>query len=140
VAKLKNEEPNSTIINATSNIIKPPIVCIDNEEQILKGMQQLISNWGHKVYCARNSKEALTLFSQGLKPAILLVDYHLDEETGLEVIEQIFEHYDCKCPVVIITANRTEELKKLVNEKGYDLLFKPLKPAVLRNIINRLGS
>ena len=41
---------------------------------------------------------------------------------------------------IIITANRTEELKVLVDEKGYDLIFKPIKPAILRNIINKLSS
>ena len=127
-------------IEYSNNLVKPPIVCIDNEEQILKGMHQLISNWGHKVYCVNNSKQALALFSQGLKPAILLVDYHLDNETGIQVIDKIFKNHNCNCPVVIITANRTEELKNLVKERNYDLLLKPIKPAILRNIINKLSS
>jgi len=123
-----------------NNLAKPPILCIDNEEQILKGMHQLISNWGHNVYCAKNTSDALAFFEEGLEPSILLVDYHLDNETGIHVIDNIFKKYDCQCKVVIITANRTEELKDLVRERNYDLLFKPIKPAVLRNIINKLCS
>lgn len=138
VAAMTQDAPNKKGFKSSTNEIKPPIVCIDNEKQILKGMQQLISHWGHKVYCAKNSTQALSIFADGIKPAILLVDYHLDNETGIEVIEKIFETYNCNCPVVIITANRTEELKALVVEKGYDLLLKPIKPATLRNIINKL--
>lgn len=140
VTSLTKETPHKTEFNNSTNLVKPPVVCIDNEEQILKGMQQLISNWGHEVYCARNSEEALAIFAKGLKPAILLVDYHLDNETGIEIIQKLFNQYNCSCPVVIITANRTEELKTLVKENGYDLLLKPVKPAVLRNIINKLSS
>ena len=139
VAISTNERLAPTEFKNTNNIIKPPIVCIDNEKQILTGMNQLISNWGHDVYCVLNSTEALSLFADGLKPAILLVDYHLDNETGIEVIEKIFTTYNCSCPVVIITANRTEELKILVKDKGYNLLLKPIKPAILRNIINKLS-
>ncbi|MBL4659286.1 MAG: hybrid sensor histidine kinase/response regulator [Alcanivoracaceae bacterium] len=138
-ATTKEISDKTEFINA-NNLVKPPIVCIDNEKQILIGMQQLITNWGHRVYCVLNSTQALSLFADGLKPAILLVDYHLDNETGIEVIEKIFKTYNCNCPVIIITANRTEELKTLVKEKGYDLLLKPIKPAILRNVINRLCS
>ena len=137
VAAVTNTSPIIKDFNSPNNAEKPPIICIDNEEQILKGMQQLISNWGHKVYCAKNSNEALAILSEGIKPAILLVDYHLDNETGIQVIKKLIEQYNCQCPVVIITANRTEELKELVKKKGYDLLFKPIKPAILRNIIHR---
>ena len=132
--------PNEKELAHSNNLVKPPIVCIDNEKQILVGMQQLILSWGHKVYCATSSTDALELFEQGLETAILLVDYHLDDETGIQAIDKIFSHYNYQCPVVIITANRTDELKKIVKEKNYELLFKPIKPAILRNVINKLSS
>ena len=135
----QNREISQPIINQNlSNSIKPTILCIDNEKQILIGMEQLISNWGHEIHCVNNSKKALALFSRGLEPAILLVDYHLDNGTGLQAIEKIFSAYNYNCPVIIITANRTEKLKKHVREKGYDLLFKPIKPARLRSLINKI--
>jgi len=122
-----------------NNAMKPSILCIDNEKQILVGMEQLISGWGHEIHCVRNSKEALALFAAGLEPDILLIDYHLDDETGLQVIEKIFSSYGCNCPVIIITANRTEALKNHVREQGYHLLLKPIKPAMLRSVINKIS-
>jgi CheY-like chemotaxis protein/anti-sigma regulatory factor (Ser/Thr protein kinase) len=134
------EEKNQPIaFQNFPNLIKPPILCIDNEKQILLGMQQLITSWGHEVHCVSDSTKALALFADGLKPAILLVDYHLDNETGIQAIEKIFNAHIYNCPVVIITANRTEELKNLVKKKGYDLLLKPIKPAMLRVIINKIS-
>jgi PAS domain S-box-containing protein len=133
------DERISTIKEPVIESIKQPILCIDNEAQILEGMKQLIGNWGHDVECANGSKQALLQFEQGLRPAILLVDYHLDDETGLEVIDQIFSQYNYQCPVVIITANRTEELKRIVNQKNYKILLKPIKPAALRTLINQIN-
>ncbi len=118
---------------------KPCILCIDNEQQILTGMNQLLSNWGYPVHCANGSQQALSLLKQGKKARILLVDYHLDNETGLTTIDQIKKQFPEQYHVVIITANRTETLRKTIEEEGYSLLLKPIKPAMLRNIISKFN-
>lgn len=129
----------SSVIDATlpTSDHKPSILCIDNEQQILTGMKDLLSNWGYQVYCASGSQDALTQLKKNITPNILLVDYHLDNETGLATIEQINDQFPSAYHVVIITANRTESLRKTIQEKGYSLLLKPIKPAVLRNLINK---
>ncbi len=119
---------------------KPPVLCIDNESQILTGMHKLISNWGHQVYCASDYQEAFNLLEDGVEPAVMLVDYHLDNENGIDVVQRLRGRFDPQCPVVVITADRSDALKNQVAEMGFGLLLKPIKPAPLRSLINQYSK
>ena len=71
-------------------------------------------------------------------PDLLLVDYQLNDEIGTEVVVDLLAQYDLHCPVIVITANHSEELKNQIKQAGYHLLLKPLKPIKLRQLFNQL--
>ncbi len=114
------------------------VICIDNEPQILNGMQQLLSGWGLEVHGVEGSVQAHALLSQGISPDLLLVDYQLNDEFGTDVVVDLFKQHELDCPVIVITANHTEELKNSVKAAGFHLLLKPLKPIKLRQLFNQL--
>ncbi|MFC3193745.1 PAS-domain containing protein [Marinicella sediminis] len=114
------------------------VMCIDNEDSILEGMHQLLSGWGMEVETAKSGTEAHKLLLDGFRPEILLVDYQLDQELGTDLVGTLCETYGLNCPVVIITANHSESLKKASHDAGYHLLLKPIKPIKLRQLMNRL--
>jgi CheY-like chemotaxis protein len=59
------------------------VLCVDNEDSILIGMNSLLSRWGCQVWTARNQAECEALLAKGMRPHLALVDYHLDDgETG----------------------------------------------------------
>ncbi|MCP6082697.1 response regulator, partial [Klebsiella pneumoniae] len=63
------------------------VLCIDNEDSILTGMDSLLSRWGCRVWTARNRLECEQLLEEAVRPELVLVDYHLDEgETGTELM------------------------------------------------------
>jgi len=131
------EEAESWVIPKSPKLQKT-VMCIDNEPQILNGMQQLLSGWGLQVYGAEGSEQAKELLNQRAYPDLLLVDYQLNDELGIDVIVELFQQYDFNCPVIVITANHSEELKNQVKQAGYHLLLKPLKPIKLRQLFNQL--
>ena len=114
------------------------VICIDNEIQILEGMQQLLSGWGVKVYGVEGSEQATVLLDNDIKPDLLLVDYQLNDELGTDVVVALFEKYGLQCPVIVVTANHSEALSNELKNAGYHLLLKPLKPIKLRQLFNRL--
>ncbi len=120
------------------------ILCIDNDTDVLDGMRGLLSKWGARVLTATGQSEALTellqlIASQQAPPAILLVDYHLDDgETGLDVIAALRDEAATQIPAVILTADHSEEVTRMVLQAGHAILRKPVKPAALRALINRL--
>lgn len=114
------------------------VICLDNEPQILLGMQHLLSGWGMQVYCAEDSTGAEELLQNDIIPDVMLVDYQLNDELGTDVIKRLIETYRIDCPVVIITANHSEALKREVELAGYKQMLKPIKPIKLRQLFNKL--
>ncbi|MGI9279289.1 MAG: hybrid sensor histidine kinase/response regulator [Endozoicomonas sp.] len=113
--------------------------CIDNEAEILLGMNRLLTRWGCQVACADSCQKTMELLGNGDAPDILLVDYRLDEEeTGLELIERIRMKCDRLIPAILITADRQDSLQIQCREADIRFLGKPVKPAALRALISSL--
>jgi Na+/proline symporter/signal transduction histidine kinase len=127
-----------------SSIDGQVILCIDNENEILDGMHGLLSKWGAAPIVATNLDEAQAVMDgrhaeQQQWPALLLVDYHLnDNVTGLHVIDALRARAGRTLPAIILTADHSEAVADLVREAGHAILRKPVKPAALRALINRI--
>ncbi|MCL6416206.1 hybrid sensor histidine kinase/response regulator [Aestuariirhabdus sp. Z084] len=108
------------------------VLCIDNESQIVAGMLSLLDEWGYPVVGAVSEKAALEQL-QGVVPDLLIIDYHLDQGvTGIDVAERLRQRWGRSVPVIVITADYTEEVTSLIRARGLQLLRKPVKPLALR--------
>lgn len=114
------------------------ILCIDNEPDILVGMQGLLEQWGCKVLLAANADEALKrMREEAFRPDAALVDYHLETETGLEAIAALRQANDAALPCVLVTADRSAAVKRAAGAAEIPILNKPIRPAALRAIISQ---
>ena len=114
------------------------VLCIDNEDSILIGMNSLLTRWGCQVWTARNRDECAALLSDGMRPQLALVDYHLDNgETGTELMAWLRTRLGEPVPGVVISADGRPEMVALVHAAGLDYLAKPVKPAALRALLSR---
>ncbi|MDO6694591.1 NahK/ErcS family hybrid sensor histidine kinase/response regulator [Aliiglaciecola sp. 3_MG-2023] len=118
------------------------ILIIDNDMEICSGMETLLQGWG----CEVTSVQTLAQLQdhnwlRALAPELIIADFHLDNgETGFDALK-ITEHVLGKSvPVIMITANYTNELRQQVREKGYSLLNKPVKPHKMKLAISNLLS
>ncbi len=117
------------------------VMAIDNEPQILDGMQVLLSGWGCRVETALDPREAARKATEGgFRPDVLLVDYHLDEGTGIEAVVQLRWLFGSETPAILITADRSQAVRSEAADKGIDLLNKPVKPAALRAHLARVQA
>ena len=117
------------------------ILAIDNEPAVLDGMAQLLGGWGCEVATARSLGEArLRLRMAGRPPDGIIADYHLDEGTGLDVVRTLREEIGMLVPAVLVTADRSPELRAAAEGAEVAILNKPLKPAQLRALLGRLSS
>ncbi len=113
------------------------VLVVDNDAEVLRAMQALLSTWKCEVLAARTSAEALGLVETAV-PDLLLLDYHLDSElTGLKLRLDLIARIGA-CPCVIITADQSEALRDAVSLAGCQLLYKPLKPLALKSMMARL--
>lgn len=114
------------------------VLCIDNEPAILEGMSVLLEEWGCKVATAKNFDEANAYLSGDFGvPDLILADYHLDSTTGIEVYNTLMKSLSKPIPGVLITADRSEEVKLFAENAGLNILNKPVRPAALRALVSQ---
>ncbi|WP_431700222.1 ATP-binding response regulator [Pseudomonas sp. BR20] len=114
------------------------LLVIDNEVSILDSMRALLGQWGCEVITATDQVGAL-LALQGRAPELILADYHLDHGVvGCAVVKHLREHFAQNIPAVIITADRTDQCRRVLRRLDAPLLNKPLKPGKLRAVLSQL--
>ncbi len=115
------------------------VLCIDNEPAILDGMGMLLQNWRCRVLKAVGLAQALQLIAEeAAMPDMILADYHLEEETGIDCIDTIRREAGYAVPAILITADRSPDVEAQARGKQLYLLRKPIKPAALRALMSRL--
>lgn len=116
------------------------VLVIDNEPRILQGMQALLQGWSCEAITALSGQEAMEkTTAQGREPDIILADYHLGEtETGIQALDELSARRGYSIPAIVITADRTDEVREEILGAGATLLTKPVRPAALRAMINRV--
>ncbi|WP_028032342.1 PAS domain-containing hybrid sensor histidine kinase/response regulator [Chelativorans sp. J32] len=113
------------------------VLCIDNDQQILDGMRILLEGWGCRVHTASGIAGLGALRMPGNRPDLILADYHLDKENGLSAIRHLRHVWGMEIPGVLITADRTNEVRAAAEAMGVPVLNKPIKPASLRALLMR---
>jgi CheY-like chemotaxis protein len=117
------------------------VLCVDNEEAILGAMSGLLSGWGCDVRVATSLKA----IAQGKTlelwlPDLILMDFHLDQTSGLDAIEWLHQNLGGHIPAALLTADRSELVRKLAGARNIPILHKPIKPAALRALVASLGG
>ncbi|TWT22451.1 response regulator [Luteimonas marina] len=107
------------------------VLCVDNDRDILAGMQALLSRWGVHTVLATTVDEALEKIVE--LPDVLLVDYHLhDRLDGLDTLDALRAAAGQPIPGALLTADGSDALKQSARERGYRVITKPVRPASLR--------
>ena len=114
------------------------VLAIDNEPRILEGMDALLSGWGCRVIVAASQHDAeLALASNHVTPDVIVADFHLDEADGIEAIVALRWKFGARIPAILVTADRTPEVRERASQKDIRILNKPLKPAALRSQLSQ---
>jgi CheY-like chemotaxis protein len=72
-------------------------------------------------------------------PDIILADYHLDgDKNGLDMIRHLRGVYGEDTPAVLITADRSGEMRMAADRLDVPVVNKPVKPAALRSMMTRV--
>jgi Na+/proline symporter/signal transduction histidine kinase/CheY-like chemotaxis protein len=136
---LKEQVRPAVAAGEQSKLDELAVLCIDNEPDILEGMNMLLDRWGCSVMLAEDQHQAAEQVRQMGVPGMVLVDYHLsDQANGLDVMEHLDNVLGTKLPAIVITADRSPELEEKVRKHHYGLLRKPIKPAALRALMTNM--
>src|SRR5262249_7123680 len=107
------------------------------EPQALSALHTLLDSWGWRVLGARDAAAALALVRDA-PPDLAILDYHLDGgRTGLELYTMLRDALG-ELPTVLLTADRDTALRNQVQALGLVLLYKPLKPLALHQVLRQV--
>lgn len=132
-------KPQVEAASAASDLSHLRVLCVDNEPDILVGMENLLARWGCDVRTATDIIGSLKSIDEEWLPDVILSDYRLDNgRTGLEVLQQCRLRLGDSFKGVIISADRTNDMMAGITSNGFSFIPKPVKPLKLRAILNGL--
>ncbi|HRJ68219.1 MAG TPA: PAS domain-containing hybrid sensor histidine kinase/response regulator [Beijerinckiaceae bacterium] len=139
-APIASAEPVTFVPPEVTNASQQPlaglhVLAIDNDPTILDGLRTLLEGWGCVVATAASFDDAKRTLRLAGNPDVILADYHLDNSDGLDLVRRLRKHARIDLPAVLITADRSTEVRDRAAEMGMQVLNKPLKPAALRAIL-----
>ena len=137
--KVLAEKPNASASSRrVSSLGGLTVLCIDNDPSILQGMTALLKNWECGVLAAESLESAREELGD-TRPDIILADYQLDDNrNGLDAMDAIRNEIGPDIPGILITGYMSPEVREDAMDKGYQVLYKPVKPAALRAMVNKL--
>lgn len=122
--------------NTTSFLHGKIVLLIENDEQVAKAMCALLQDWGASVTWVKGANDALVHATQ--KFDVLIADYHLNYgETGTEATQSLYEAGMRFALSVLITANRSNEVRQEADVLGMAYLPKPAKPPALKRLLKQ---
>jgi CheY-like chemotaxis protein len=72
-----------------------------------------------------------------ISPDGLLVDYHLDDGSGITTIKELRRRFGAGLTAILITADRSPQVREEARVNGVQVLNKPVKPAALRALLTQ---
>jgi CheY-like chemotaxis protein len=111
------------------------ILCVEDDEDILKIYKELFGLIFKKVYFAQDGKEGLELFKNE-KIDIVLTDYYMPRLNGLDMSKEI-RKLDESVPIILVTAlENIEMLREAIDIHITSFLKKPFNDESLFNVFN----
>ncbi|MDH5446799.1 MAG: hybrid sensor histidine kinase/response regulator [Gammaproteobacteria bacterium] len=134
------QSDDSMSLKLSDNLQGKQTLLIDDEEQINQAMSVLLQKWGCEVVTANSQQEALDKIRQkNIQPDVIIADYRLaDNRNGVEAIQAITTALGKTIPALLITGETSPDQINTIKATGYKLLHKPVKPAKLRIMLNKL--
>ena len=113
------------------------IMVVDNDHTVLELLQIRLEIAGYRSFILRSGRQALELIQQ-IRPAAMIIDAHLGESDGLEIVSAIrARHDDLHFPLLATGRILTvDDVKRALNNGAQNCMAKPFSGA---DAVERVG-
>lgn len=111
----------------SNKTVKPSILLVDDDQQVLKMLQTFLSSQGYQVICAPGGYEALaTIEKQHDSIDLILTDIRMPDMSGIRLLEALRQLHP-SLPVLLMTGYTDFDLlAQGLKQHAFDLLMKPI--------------
>jgi two-component system, chemotaxis family, chemotaxis protein CheY len=116
------------------------ILIVDDSPTILMSMRGILERAGHVVSNAASAEEAVSVLKGGLKPDLLITDFHMGAMNGIELVREVRKMPSVRfIPVLMVTTESQQQKRaeaKAAGATGW--LVKPVQPDALLQVIKQV--
>lgn len=118
------------------------VAVIDNDPLALAAIEGLLLSWNCLVTASSDHHTLIEAWSsRNGPPQVVICDYRLTAiESGLQAIAALQKHFGDTLPAALITGDTEPETIGDAQQAGLPVLHKPLRPARLRALLNRIAA
>lgn len=116
------------------------VLLVDDDEVVRQSLTKALVHLKHQVFSAGTIAEAKTSIIQH-HPEIALLDLHLREGSGSEIMETLLEHCPAT-PIIFITADPDHQVfqQATMKKSVYSVVEKPVSLKRLRTVLQWAGE
>jgi signal transduction histidine kinase/CheY-like chemotaxis protein len=108
------------------------LAVIDDDADIRRSTRQMLEVLGVEVFTAESAVQAVQQLGRlGRVPDLLLSDYRLGAENGVQAIAMLREEFNHDIPALLITGDTSPERLEEFRATGLRVLYKPISGAQL---------
>lgn len=112
----------------------PPILVVDDEAEICRLLQDILTDEGYEVLIATDATEARRAYLAE-KPALVLLDIWMQDVDGITLLREWTQLDGPHCPIVMMSGHGTVEAAVEATRLGaHDFIEKPLSMAKLLHV------
>jgi two-component system response regulator AtoC len=115
------------------------VLIVEDDLSTRKGLEESIKDLGFEPRSVGTSKEASKVLEE-FDPRMLIVDIHLPDGDGIEILRAAREKDPDREGVVITGQGSIDNAIEALRAGAFDYLLKPLRPAQLEVVFNRLAD
>jgi len=106
-------------------MLKRKVLIVDDEKLVRWSLTQKCAEYGFQSLEAPGGEEALRL-AAAETPDVILLDVHLPDQSGIEVLEKLKQAGDTSAVIMMTADPQLEEVKAALRLGAYDFITKPI--------------
>ncbi len=112
---------------------------IEDDKTMRDGLEKILHSWDCRVKSLGSGKDVEELLGRNSDcPDIIIADYQMINETGLDLLIEIRHYYHQDIPAIMITGTTDLAIRNKIEQTGCKFMMKPVKPDELNSILHQI--
>jgi PAS domain S-box-containing protein len=116
----------------------PRVLLVEDDAGVRNATRMLLEAEGYAVITAASCAEALERLDESAPIRLLITDYHLGAQTGLEVIAAVRDRLGADLPTILVSGDTSPLVQALRRDERLAVVSKPIQAERLLSLIGQL--